>query len=183
MHRSPSRSPRRSGASPQRTLIMDGPGASPITERSEKAGEGADARRFRRPQSPLRSSSRNAVAAAASPLLNEMLEAASPSISRFGSPGRFSQLRGGSPGRGRGRASSPLASVRALSASRSNARTFVEQLRSRSPGRDGAGSPIRSTSRSPRVLRLDSDDSGASDQEATSRSRASPTRPSTGVRR
>ncbi len=179
VQRSPRRggSPRRSG-SPQRTLSLpDGTGASPNSAHSATTGEGSDARRFKRPQSPLRSASSHAIAAAASPLLHEMLQVASPSIARFGSPGRYSQARSGSPrsgSRGRGRTrdklDSPLASVQALSASRTNAHAFVQQLRSRSPSRDGYRSPMTSPAR--RALRLDDeggDGAGASSPLAMKR--------------
>ena len=180
VQRSPSRSPRRRGTSPRRTLsVPSGTEATPTSARTD-TGEDADMRRFKRPQSPLRSAASNAVAAAASPLLHEMLQAASPSVSRFGSPGRYSHARSGSPGRGRPQdtANSPLASVRALSASRTNAHAFVQQLRSRSPGHEGTRSPIRT----PRGFRLDSDDENGDGGEAKSNFSSATKRPSTGVR-
>ena len=181
VQRSPSRSPRRRGTSPHRTFSVPSPTeATPTSARTDTTGEDADMRRFKRPQSPLRSAASNAVAAAASPLLHEMLQAASPSVSRFGSPGRYSHARSGSPGRGRPQdtANSPLASVRALSASRTNAHAFVQQLRSRSPGHEGTRSPIRT----PRGFRLDSDDENGDGGEAKSNFSPATKRPSTGVR-
>jgi hypothetical protein len=148
VQRSPRRggSPRRSG-SPQRTLSLPNE-----TERRLRPSESAR----------VSSASSQAVMTAASPLLHEMLQAASPSISRLGSPGRYSQSRAGgsprsgSPGRTRGTLDSPLASVRALSASRTNAHTFVQQLRTRSPRRGDYRSPVRSPAR--KALHLGSDD-------------------------
>jgi hypothetical protein len=188
---SPSRSsPRRSAAgaaaSParRRLVLEDGDegqrpqdvryGHVSVHSALSKTGDGAaaDPRMAKRPQSPQRSSSSNAVVAAASPLLQEMLAAASPSVNRLGSPGRARRSPGrGSPGRSvNRRGGSPLVAVRSVSNSRASAHTFVEQLRSLSPGRDGAGSRSAASGSPSRSTRTRGSDEDAGPEEAAARS-------------
>ena len=187
---SPTRSPRRAGSSPgwggaapRRGLVLPEDSERPEDVRyghvsvhaaltGGSPGEGGRAMAWR-PQSPQRTASANAVAAAASPVLQQMLAAASPAVSRIGggSPGRARRFAGTSPSPRRAAGSpsrtSPLAAVRTVSTSRSGAQEFVSQLRSLSPGRDPRAERIgpAAAAASPRMRRLDIDGEGG--REAT----------------